>query len=142
MPTCKECGYENKDGNKYCANCGVLLLIKLEKPVSEPETSSQTKMIAGIIAVIIAFLIIMAAIQWTGTRSFTGVSETAFTIVIDSDTDWLDAIGGIGGSRTESGSRPASFVIRSSIVSACIQKQTEWGYLAVRIVKNGQTVEQ
>jgi len=68
------------------------------------------------------------------------MSEATFTIVIESDTEWSGAIGGLGGSTTRSGS--ASFTIHSSIVSACIQKQTEWGYLTVKILKNGQLVEQ
>jgi hypothetical protein len=70
------------------------------------------------------------------------MSEATFTIVIESDTEWSGAIGGLGGSTTRSGSGGASFTIHSSIVSACIQKQTEWGYLTVKILKNGQLVEQ
>jgi len=25
MPICKKCGYENKEGNNYCVNCGAII---------------------------------------------------------------------------------------------------------------------
>ena len=27
MPTCNKCGHNNKEGNKYCVNCGSILVL-------------------------------------------------------------------------------------------------------------------
>ena len=147
MTTCKECGHENRKENNYCANCGAPLNQIADKPVSKPpqkpEISSQTKMSIGIIAAVIIVSSIIGAIWWSSTiMNYPGMSEASFTIVIDSDTSWSGAIGGLGSSRTESGTGHASFTIESSIVSAVIQKQTEWGYLTVKILKNSQVLDQ
>jgi len=142
MTRCDKCGYENKEGNKYCANCGASLNPEAEKERSKTEVSKQTQIAVVVIALVVIFSLIEVGIWWSSMRSFPGMSEATFTIVIESDTEWSGAIGGLGGSTTRSGSGGASFTIHSSIVSACIQKQTEWGYLTVKILKNGQLVEQ
>jgi len=142
MTRCDKCGYENKEGNKYCANCGASINPEAEKERSKTEVSKQTQIAVAVIALIVIFSLIEVGIWWSSMRSFPGMSEATFTIVIESDTEWSGAIGGLGGSTTRSGSGGASFTIHSSIVSACIQKQTEWGYLTVKILKNGQLVEQ
>jgi len=134
MTKCSKCGYENN----YCTNCGSDLNPEKQNTKMSPELNPL---------LVIAFIIIFSIIIWAGFWWFTiqstpGMSEATFTIVIESDTEWSGSIGGLGGSRTVSGSGSASFTIHSSIVSACIQKQTEWGYLTVKILKNGQLVEQ
>jgi uncharacterized membrane protein YvbJ len=45
MPICKECGHENKEGNKYCVNCGSILelteeYIKTEKAKKKTATKN------------------------------------------------------------------------------------------------------
>jgi|CryGeyStandDraft_6_1057127.scaffolds.fasta_scaffold00453_12 hypothetical protein len=142
MTKCNKCGYENKDENNYCANCGSDLNPEANKEKQSTKMSPQSNLLLGTIAFIIIFSIIGAGIWWFTIQSTPGMSEATFTIVIESDTEWSGAIGGLGGSTTRSGSGSASFTIHSSIVSACIQKQTEWGYLSVKILKNGQLVEQ
>jgi hypothetical protein len=139
---CNKCGFENKEGNNYCANCGASLNPETEKERQKTEVSKQTQIAVAVIAIILIFSLIEIGIWWSSMRSFPGMSEATFTIVIESNTEWSGAIGGLGGSTTRSGSGSASFTIHSSIVSACIQKQTEWGYLTVKILKNGQLVEQ
>jgi len=139
---CNKCGFENKEGNNYCANCGASLNPEAEKEKSKTEVPKQTQIAVAVIILIVIFSLIEIGIWWSSMRSFPGMSEATFTIVIESDTEWSGAIGGLGGSTTRSGSGGASFTIHSSIVSACIQKQTEWGYLTVKILKNGQLVEQ
>jgi len=142
MVKCNKCGYENKEGNNYCANCGARLNPEPEKKKQKTEVSKQTQIAVGVIALIVIFSLIEVGIWWSSMRSSPGMSEATFTIVIESDTEWSGAIGGLGGSTTKSGSGCASFTIHSSIVSACIQKQTEWGYLTVKILKDGQLMEQ
>jgi len=142
MPVCSKCGYQNKEGNKYCANCGASLNPEAEKERLKAEASKQTQTAFVVIAFIVVFSLISVGIWWSTMRSFPGMSEATFTIVIESNTSWSGAIGGLGGSSTKSGSGSASFTIRSSIVSAAIQKQTEWGYLTVKILRDGQVVEQ
>jgi len=139
---CNKCGFENKEGNNYCANCGASLNPEAGKEKSKTEVPKQTQIAVAVIILIVIFSLIEIGIWWSSMRSFPGMSEATFTIVIESDTEWSGAIGDLGGSTTRSGSGGASFTIHSSIVSACIQKQTEWGYLTVKILKNGQLVEQ
>jgi hypothetical protein len=70
-----------------------------------------------------------------------GVSQTTFTFVVESDTSWSGAFGTIEeGQRTEEGSGSASFAFHGSIASAAVQKQTEHGFLTVKILKNGNSV--
>jgi len=137
---CNKCGFENKEGNNYCANCGASLNPEAKKEKSKTKVPKQTQIAVAVIMLIVIFSLIEVGIWWSSMRSFPGMSEVTFTVVIESDTQWSGAIGGLGGSTTRSGS--TSFTIHSSIVSACIQKQTEWGYLTVKILKNGQLVEQ
>ena len=69
-----------------------------------------------------------------------GISTATFTIDISCNTEWSGAIGGLGGSTTRSGSGDASFTVTSSIVSAAIQKMTDYGSLTVSIYKGGKLV--
>jgi uncharacterized membrane protein YvbJ len=44
MPECRECGYQNKEGNKYCVNCGGTLESKealTKKEMSRQATSTR-----------------------------------------------------------------------------------------------------
>jgi hypothetical protein len=84
--------------------------------------------------------ILGSAIYWikanSGFSSYAGLPETAFTINIDSDTEWSGTIGGL----TRSGSGSLTIEINSAMASACLQKKTDSGYLTVTILKNDAIV--
>ncbi len=69
--------------------------------------------------------------------SYAGLPASTFTIKVDSDTKWS---GTIGGSSTRTGFGSTSFTINSAMASACLQKQTDYGYLTVTILKNDEVV--
>lgn len=54
MPTCKKCGYQNKEGNKYCVNCGSIL--ELTEEYIRKEKAKEKTVMKNYIAY---FLIIM-----------------------------------------------------------------------------------
>ena len=72
--------------------------------------------------------------------SMPGMSSTTFTIEIRCNTEWQGALGGLSGSTTKSGYGNAEYTITTSIVSAVIQKQTDWRSLSVSIYKGGKLV--
>ena len=95
-----------------------------------------------IVLVVLLGSVLGSAIYWSKTAnsffmSGSGQSSATFTVNIDSDTQWK---GTIGGSLTQSGSGSASFTFNGASASACLQKQTDAGYLTVTILKNGTVV--
>ncbi len=141
MPECKKCGYHNKEENNYCANCGANLKLEEEKERSKTEMSKQAQMAIATIALIVIFSLIEMGIWWSSMRSFPGMSEATFTFIVESDTEWSGAFGTLEeGQRTVSGYGDASFTFRGSMASACVQKMTDYGYLRVKILKNGKLV--
>jgi uncharacterized membrane protein YvbJ len=53
MPTCKKCGYQNKDGNKYCVNCGSIL--ELTDEYIRKEKATEKTVIKNYIAYFLIF---------------------------------------------------------------------------------------
>jgi hypothetical protein len=135
MKKCSSCGYINREENNFCAKCGKVLVYHQPLPQSAQPSVYPAKVIIGIIAL----LLIVGFMLWSFNNT-PGLTESEFTIQINSDTNWSGAIGGLGGQRTVSGTGSTSFTIDSSIVSACIQKQTGWGALTVSISNNGKVV--
>ncbi len=94
-----------------------------------------------IILVVLIGAVFGALLYWVqsyhGFSSYSGLPEASFTINVDSNTQWS---GTIGGSATRTGFGPASFTINSAMASACLQKQTDSGYLTITILKNGDLV--
>jgi len=43
MPVCKKCGYQNKEGNNYCVNCGSMLELK-EEYIRKEKAKEKTVM--------------------------------------------------------------------------------------------------
>jgi len=67
---CPKCNYENREANKFCANCGALLgeseiswSLTLP-PILKPGAPDRTKVAGRIIAAIIIFSIIAGVIWW------------------------------------------------------------------------------
>jgi uncharacterized membrane protein YvbJ len=54
MPVCKKCGYQNREDNEYCVNCGSVL--ELTEEHMKAETAKKTTATKNYIAY---FLIIM-----------------------------------------------------------------------------------
>lgn len=141
MPICKKCGYHNKEENNYCANCGARLKLEANSRKQQTEISQQTKIVFIIFAFTLIFSLIGIGIWWFTLHSAPGMSEATFTFVVESDTAWSGAFGTLEeGQRTESGYGSASFTFHGSIASACVQKMTDYGYLRVKIFKNGKLV--
>jgi hypothetical protein len=141
MVKCNKCGYENKEGNNYCANCSAKLNSGVDVERQRTEMSQQTKIFLGIILCSMVFSLIGAGIWWLTIRSAPGMSQATFTFIVESDTEWSGAFGTLEeGQRTESGYGSASFTFSGSIASACVQKMTDYGYLTVKILRNGQLV--
>jgi len=71
---CPKCNYENREANKFCANCGALLeeseisFSLLSPPILKPGAPDQTKVAGRIIAAIIIFSIIAGVIWWFLTK--------------------------------------------------------------------------
>lgn len=94
------------------------------------------------LSLVVLFIVILGAtFYWikstNSLSSYAGLPQSAFTVKIDSDTRWS---GTIGGSATRTGEGAATFTINSAMASACIQKQTDYGYLTVTIIKNGEII--
>jgi ribosomal protein L37E len=142
MSKCEKCGFENRVENNYCAKCGAPLTLDTTKPISKPEVSNQMKMAAGAIAVVVIFSIIAGAIWWNSMMSFPGMSTADFEIRIECDTSWAGSIGGGTSQRSIEGSGSETWTVTSTMAVAVIQKQTDWGTLTVRILKNSRVVAQ
>jgi hypothetical protein len=142
MNKCEKCGFENRVENNYCAKCGAPLPHNRAKPTAKTSGSNQMNIAAGVIAIIIIVSVISGIFWWSSMMSAPGMSSATFTVEIDCDTEWSGSIGGLGGSSTESGYGDARYTITTSIVSAVIQKQTDWGSLTVRILRNNKVVAQ
>jgi len=114
---------------------------EVKEAKEKPIASQQTKIIIGVIAFILIFSLIEVGIWWYTIRSAPGMSQATFTFVVESNTEWSGAFGTLEeGQRTEEGFGDASFTFHGSIASACVQKMTEYGYLTVEILKDGQVV--
>lgn len=137
MPVCKKCGYQNKEGSKYCVNCGHPLESILEEVKPFPKTST---IVTGFIVSII-FIAITFGSWWLITLLTTPKTAT-FYIEIESNTSWMGVIGGDGSMRSINGYGSQTWKLTGyRVVSAVIQKQTEEGYLTVRILKDGKVVD-
>jgi uncharacterized membrane protein YvbJ len=71
---CPKCNYENREANKFCANCGALLReseisfsLSLP-PILKLGAPDQKKVAGKIIAAIIIFSIIAGVIWWFLTK--------------------------------------------------------------------------
>jgi hypothetical protein len=146
MKKCPSCGFENGDENNFCAKRGESLGSALQttpRPITTYQPAKRVHHGSGaIVGGVLLFVVIIALIMaWSTMLSAPGVSSAAYTIKIDSNTSWSGAMGGLSGPTTRDGSGSALFKIQSSLASACLQKQTEEGYLTVTILRNGQVVE-
>jgi|CryGeyStandDraft_6_1057127.scaffolds.fasta_scaffold00453_11 uncharacterized membrane protein YvbJ len=54
MATCKKCGYQNKEGNKYCINCGAV--IELTDEEIKKEKAKQTTSLKNWVAYFLIFM--------------------------------------------------------------------------------------
>jgi hypothetical protein len=146
MKECPSCGFENRDENNFCAKCGVSLSSNLQT-IPQPATTYQLakrarpSSCAIIVGVLLSIVIIALIMAWSSMLSAPGVLSATYTIKIDSNTSWSGAMGGLSSPTTRDGSGSALFNVQSSLASACVQKQTEGGYLTVTILRNGQVVE-
>lgn len=132
MPTCPKCGFQNREGNRFCANCGFEI-----EPIPQRK-KEQINVSAAVIALLFIILIVAVPIIWWW--SLTPKAAT-FTIQIESDTSWAGSIGADGSSRSIEGSRSETWSVTGTIAVAVIQKQTEYGYLRVSILKDGRVLD-
>ena len=111
---------------------------KQKTKVGQPPPPPQIAI--AVIALIAIFFLVGIGIWWS-TQSIPGISQTTFTFVVESNTEWSGAFGTVEeGQRTEDGFGDASFTFHGSIASACVQKMTDYGYLTVKIRRNGEVV--
>jgi hypothetical protein len=66
-----------------------------------------------------------------------GPNATTFTISVDSNTQWSGTVGGF----SRVGSGVASFTVHTASASACLQMQTDSGYLTITIFENGKSLD-
>ena len=52
MPKCKKCGYQNKEGNKYCVNCGAILEPSEEERIEKEQKALHIFFVFILFAVI------------------------------------------------------------------------------------------
>ena len=91
MPVCKRCGYNNKEENNYCANCGARLGSEQGSEKQRTEVTQKTKTLVGMIAFVVIFSVISIAIWWSIIQTTPGVSQATFTFVVESNTQWSSA---------------------------------------------------
>ena len=135
MPTCPRCGHQNKEGSRYCVKCGFPL-----KPTTEtakPVIQLTRTHILGITISIILIISIFCLVEYY----ILVPKVVTFTIRIESDTYWMGVIGADGSSTTVEGWGDETFEVTGTIVSAVIQKQTEYGYLTVTILRKGKILD-
>ena len=113
-----------------------------EQTKQKTEISTE-KIVAGIIVFFIFIAIIWGVVWLTTPKIEVPESSTAtFYIEIESDTSWMGSIGGDGSSRSIDGHGSQTWKLTGyTVVSAVIQKTTEYGYLTVRILKDGKIVD-
>jgi ribosomal protein L37E len=140
MVKCNKCGYENKEENNYCSNCGYPLKQTPQETKVQPQISTKT-MVIGLLVFFLLIGIIWGAIWWWTFSSTPSLRKSTFHIVIESDTSWMGSIGGDGSSKSISGYGSATYDVTGYIVSAAIQKQTSYGYLTVKIVRDGKILD-
>lgn len=65
MPVCKKCGYHNKEGNKYCVNCGAKIELAKEdleaKVAKEAAEKEQKALYLFLVFVMFAIIDIVVA---------------------------------------------------------------------------------
>ncbi len=66
MPTCKKCGYQNKERNKYCVNCGAELKLTKEDLEAKiiKERGERVQKAFYLLASFITFAIIDVAVAY------------------------------------------------------------------------------
>lgn len=106
-----------------------------------PSLNQSGKIIAISLVVIVGFVAIMA-VALSNTASIPGTNKATFRIVIQSDTSWSGSIGGATNSKTVEGNGYGAWESETTMATAVIQKQTDWGYLTVQILKDGNVVAQ
>lgn len=160
---CKECGhiFVSPEPPRECPVCGPefpdfqqdqkkpnteTLEESPARGSSEISMASLSKNKIFVYLVIFALVLVPVASLWwynyniTRTYNIAGTSTVTFTFRISSDTEWQGSFGTEEGQASRSGSGNAVFTCHGSIASAAVQKTTDWGYLRVEIVKNGQVV--
>ncbi len=90
---CKKCGYENREENNYCANCGAKLNSGVNVEKKGTEISHQTKIVLAVMISVAIFSLMEIGIWWSTLHSAPGMSEATFTFVVESDTEWSGAFG-------------------------------------------------
>jgi hypothetical protein len=95
----------------------------------------------ALVIVVLAVAVFASTAYWVKSFNvllgFSGPNATTFTISVDSNTQWSGTIGGF----SRSGSGVASFTVQTVSASACLQMQTDSGYLTVTIFENEQTLD-
>jgi len=146
MPVCKKCGYDNREGNDYCVNCGAKLdsASETEKTQHTAEASPSTQQVARAMNTQIGMTIIfvlLGALVFGGVYYLSIPKAVTYIIEITSDTSWSGSIGADGSSRTIEGYGNENWKVTGIIAVAVIQKQTEYGFLTVRILRDGTVLD-
>jgi len=145
VPTCKKCGYQNREGIEYCVNCGAKLepLKEIDaKPSSKPTiTTNQAIVISVVVIVVIAIFLVPMLL-----RSATPKIQTVI-VRISYSGEWQGSIGDIGGSYSVQGYGYKEYTFHREgqdmwIVTAVIQKMETYGVLTVSIItSDGKVLE-
>jgi hypothetical protein len=102
------------------------------KPQPIPTQITLTHIIVGILI----FIVLVGAIYY-----FSTPKVSTFSIKIESNTSWSGSIGADGSSRTIEGYGSETWKVTGTIAVAVIQKQTEYGYLTVSILRDGRVLD-
>jgi len=97
---------------------------------------TATHIIVGVILLLIFGATIFSAIFYLSTPR-----TVRFTIRIESDTNWAGSIGADGSSRTIESYGSGTWEVTGTIAVAVIQKHTEYGYLKVSILRDGEVLD-
>jgi len=85
-----------------------------------------------IMAIIIVLVVVSVLVWYLATPKV-----STFRIEVQSDTSWMGAIGADGNTRSVEGFGTTAFRVQGTVASAVIQKNTEHGFLRVRIFRDG-----
>lgn len=115
------------------------VIFEVKKGVDKPFEPTVPKITAThIIVGVIVFLLIFGAIFYF---SIPKERTVRFTIRIESNTDWAGSIGADGSSWTIEGYGSETRKVTGTIAVAVIQKQTDYGYLTVTILRDEKVLD-
>lgn len=109
-----------------------------EKPYRKEISEKRPSSASTVMALFLIILVIAVPIIWWWS---TIPKAATFTIEIQSTTSWAGSIGADASSSSVEGSGNRSFQVYGTIAVAVIQKQTEYGSLTVRILRDGRVLD-